>query len=682
MELDFSKKDYVLLEGDVIDRLKDLDDNSVDCVITSPPYFNLRDYHAEGQIGMEKTPEEYVEKMVDVFREVKRVLKDTGTVWLNIGDSYCNSNGFARLTNEYKRKGREGAAANDRNLDALHEAGYKDKDMIGIPWMLAFALRNDGWYLRQDIIWCLSEFTTLYVKDDFGRVRPMSIRELFTKDYTLFKLWNGSEWVGVTNIRKTEDPRDKIELIMGNGEAIGTTLNHQFILEDGTVVEAKDLKVGDVLMRCDLPDERSNYPFKIDPELLWLCGLYLACGERVKGRYEFHINVEQERLVDRIDSIMRTYGGGMECLDNHDKIIVKIDSDMVADVISTATWGNSSSEKCLFYGCWNLSNGELRQLMTGYFQGIGYSGVDYDGIKIPYDPKNHYWRMNLRSLAARLGAYITVKWIKKNENDKFFSPLMVWHRRKMFDADNDDCKLVRIRDCSAENFYDVSVGDDKHIYTLASGIMTHNCKPNPLPESVLDRCTKAHEYIFLLSKSKKYFFDYEAIEEEATGYDGRKDTMLKGSPKYDNAEVFAGQKPQSMAARGHERWKFKAVKPEMKNIQDMGRTIHSFHKNRAMGGTDDVYAVRRKRDVWNVPTKSFPGAHFATFPEKLVEPCVLAGCPEGGVVLDIFNGAATTGMVALRHGRKYVGIELNPEYVEISRKRIDDEFYNPEYLFN
>lgn len=311
MEFDFANKDYVVYEGDALQWLRKFDGCSVDCIVTSPPYYQLRDYQMDGQLGLERTPEEYVAKMTEVFREARRVLKDEGTLWLNIGDTYCNSNS---QSDGSKRK---------------------DKDMIGIPWMLAMSLRDDGWYLRQDIIWA---------------------------------------------------------------------------------------------------------------------------------------------------------------------------------------------------------------------------------------------------------------------------------------------------------------------------------KPNPLPESVCDRCTKSHEYIFLMSKSPKYHFDYEAIEEIATGYDGRKDTMLKGSRKYDNAMIFAGQKPQSMAARGHERWKFKEMDGE-------------------------TQPVRRRRDVWEIPTKSYSGAHFATFPEKLVEPCILAGCPRGGVVLDMFNGAATTGVVALREGRKYVGIELNSEYVELSKQRIDGEFYNSEWLF-
>ena len=668
MELDFSEKNYNILQGDVLERLKDLDDDSVDCVVTSPPYFNLRDYHAEGQIGMEKTPEEYVQKMVDVFREVRRVLKDTGTVWLNIGDSYCNSNGFARLTNEYKRKGREGAAANDRNLDALHEAGYKDKDLIGIPWMLAFALRNDGWYLRQDIIWCLSEYTMLYVRENTGYIRQMSIRELASRTFTDYSLWNGKEWTAVTNIRKSDDPGKKIELIMGNGESIGTTLNHRWILKDGTEVEAKDLKEGDVLKKSYLPDEQSRYPFRMDRELLWMSGVYMACGDRRKNEIAFTMRPWQRMQMDNIERIVQGYGGKVEYEDTDNNVIVYVDCGIVRNAIDKTVWGNNACEKHLMYDCWGLSNKELAELMVGYFNGIGCAGPaslnGYSSVKIPYEAKNNGWRTNLRSLAARLGAVVTVKWEKRNENDKYYFPVMMWRLLDDLNFD-DDCTIARIRDCSAENFYDITVDCDEHMYCLESGIMTHNCKPNPLPESVSDRCTKAHEYIFLLSKSKQYYFDYEAIEEEATGYDGRKDTMLKGSPKYENAEIFAGQRPQTMAARGHQRWKFK------ESDAPAGKLIAE---------EDKKMPVRRKRDVWVVPTKSFSGAHFATFPEKLIEPCILAGCPEGGVVLDIFNGAATTGMVSLKNGRKYVGIEINPEYVKLSKDRLDEDFYNPNWI--
>ena len=142
-----------VLTGDALVQLKTLPDGCANTCVTSPPYYGLRDYGVDGQIGLEETPEQYISKLVEVFREVRRVLRDDGTCWVNIGDSYCNTNGYARAQPEFQRQGRNDAPANDRDLTQLHEAGFKTKDLIGIPWMLAFALRADGWYLRQDIIW-------------------------------------------------------------------------------------------------------------------------------------------------------------------------------------------------------------------------------------------------------------------------------------------------------------------------------------------------------------------------------------------------------------------------------------------------------------------------------------------------------------------------------------------------
>ena len=141
-----------LITGDCIESMKKMPAQCVNTCVTSPPYFGLRDYGMEGQIGLEDTPDAFVTRLVEVFREVKRVLRDDGTLWLNLGDSYCNTNGYARAQPEFQRKGRNDAPANDRNLDALHNAGFKTKDLIGIPWRVAFALQADGWYLRQDII--------------------------------------------------------------------------------------------------------------------------------------------------------------------------------------------------------------------------------------------------------------------------------------------------------------------------------------------------------------------------------------------------------------------------------------------------------------------------------------------------------------------------------------------------
>lgn len=147
---------HKILLGDVLDGLKTLPDMSVHCVVTSPPYYGLRDYGNEKQIGLEDTPEEYISKMVDVFREVWRVLRDDGTVWLNIGDSY-NGSGKGRNADglSYLEGGKQATSLGTikGKLNKTSCSTLKPKDLIGIPWMLAFALRAEGWYLRQDIIY-------------------------------------------------------------------------------------------------------------------------------------------------------------------------------------------------------------------------------------------------------------------------------------------------------------------------------------------------------------------------------------------------------------------------------------------------------------------------------------------------------------------------------------------------
>tara|TARA_R100001082_G_scaffold1404_3_gene1229 strand:+ start:23259 stop:24338 length:1080 start_codon:yes stop_codon:yes gene_type:complete len=166
---------------------------------------------------------------------------------------------------------------------------------------------------------------------------------------------------------------------------------------------------------------------------------------------------------------------------------------------------------------------------------------------------------------------------------------------------------------------------------LRQDIIWH--KPNPMPESVRDRCTKAHEYIFLLSKSPKYYFDNEAIKE-----DSKTEGSVHVHKEGNKAEEYVKQGLVTRPAKTY-------VTP----------------------------AKRNKRSVWTVTTKPFKGAHFATFPMDLIEPCVLAGCPENGTVLDPFGGSGTTGIVANSHNRKAVLIELNTEYIEIARKRIEEQ---------
>lgn len=294
---------FDLIQGECRKVLQSMEANSVNTCVTSPPYYGLRDYGVDGQIGLEQTPEEYVTAMVDVFREVHRVLRDDGTLWLNIGDSYYNyrpGKGQSLPKQSVSATKQDLPDSCPRRGNKLE--GLKEKDLIGIPWMLAFALRADGWHLRQDIIWN---------------------------------------------------------------------------------------------------------------------------------------------------------------------------------------------------------------------------------------------------------------------------------------------------------------------------------KPNPMPESVKDRCTKAHEYIFLLTKKPKYYFDADAIKEPA---------IYAGDNRGARKDSRRGTKMNSMSG----------VTGEFKN----------------------------KRSVWTVTTKPYKGAHFATFPKDLIEPCIRAGAPEGGTVLDPFAGSGTTLAVALENNRRAVGIELNPEYVKLAFARL------------
>ena len=146
-----------ILHGDCRAILPTLADCSVQCCVTSPPYYGLRDYGVDGQIGLEATPDEYVAEMVAVFREVRRVLRDDGTLWLNIGDSYHNlrthMGGGAPTNTVHRGTARDGTEGFGRTNRSHRLPGIKDKDLIGVPWMLAFALRADGWFLRSDIIW-------------------------------------------------------------------------------------------------------------------------------------------------------------------------------------------------------------------------------------------------------------------------------------------------------------------------------------------------------------------------------------------------------------------------------------------------------------------------------------------------------------------------------------------------
>lgn len=324
-----------IIQGDAYEVMSRMDRGSIQCCVTSPPYWGLRDYGVDGQIGLEETPEEYVETVRMIFREVRRLLRDDGTLWLNMGDCYAGGEGGTRDAQRWPKQSRN----DHRTTHSRKHAGLKHKNIVGIPWRVAFALQGDGWYLRSDII---------------------------------------------------------------------------------------------------------------------------------------------------------------------------------------------------------------------------------------------------------------------------------WH------------------------------------------------KPNPMPESMKDRPTKSHEYIFLLTKAARYYYDADAIKEPSSS-----DSHARYARGRSNDHKWAdGGLGNQTIAKSFEHMRKPGVTPKAAASGSGIKNNESFS-----AAVKDVVEDRNKRTVWTVPTYPYPGAHFATFPPNLIRPCILAGCPQGGTVLDPFAGSGTTGMVAEEAGRNSILIELNPEYCEMAKRR-------------
>lgn len=489
-----------IITGDCRDVLQTMPDESVDCVVTSPPYFGLRDYGVSGQIGLEPTPTEYVSELVGVFREVRRVLRKDGTLWLNLGDSYAGSWGAQG------RQGRSGEMASRRVADvreksklsaaqiaahphkasgtgSIREAGLKPKDLIGIPWAVATALRNPyytGKIARErDRVWLAAMI------DGEGTI------------------------CGFHHIR-ADDGRPR------TGVHVTITNSSKALLDEAARI---------------WPTSRSEHDVPGDGHL----------GKRVTWRWIVH-GIENKTLILR---------------ELYPYLIQKKRQAMVA---------------------YNLL------LLMAEAKRLGHS-PQRDAIR---DKRKVL--TDLLSALNRCAPVDMPSWLI--EPPSVFEP--GWFLRQ-----------------------DI-------IWS----------KPNPMPESVRDRCTKAHEYLFLLSKSERYFFDADAIAEPATS-------------DHASGNGFAGRQggaehlPMSGGAGSREEWK--------------------------PGGK------RNRRSVWAVATQPFKEAHFATFPPALIEPCILAGCPVGGTVLDPFGGAGTTALVADRAGRNAILIELSPAYAEIAKRRLQDD---------
>lgn len=454
-----------VLVGDCLASLSTLSDQSVHTCVTSPPYFGLRDYGVDGQIGLEDTPEAFVARLVEVFREVRRVLRYDGTLFLNLGDSYAATT-----------KGSSGAGKNATNKGTLLTdrswrvpPGLKPKDLIGIPWRVAFALQQP--------------YYTGAVADERDRVWLAAMLDaegcITASEYTTGDRTKSNIYIGITNA--------SVPVIEKCGRVFPQAKEN---------VYQKSGVVNRTVFRWDVE--------RMDQKALFLREIYPYLVAKRKQAILGYTFIEMQR-------------------------------------------GLPSKKK-------------------------GY---------LPEQQEKRSWLVKALSTLNKGGNVDLPDWAV--EPPSLFEP----------------------------GFY------------LRQDIIWS--KPNPMPESVRDRCTKAHEYVFLLSKAPRYYFDSEAIKEPASG-----------------RETYFGSDRYSKGSGRNDAGKYNPTRCETRN----------------------------RRSVWTVTTKPFKGAHFATFPPDLIEPCILAGCPVGGTVLDPFGGSGTTAGVALKHGRNAILCELNPEYAALVPERV------------
>lgn len=665
--------EHVLLDGKV--RLIQanalsipLEDGSVNCCVTSPPYWGLRNYLGdEDQLGQEKTPDEYVANMVAVFREVRRVLRADGTLWLNIGDSYAAQRGGTHMPaetlaggkngktdeGECVNRGRSDGYSPSRNASAI---GLKHKDLVGIPWMVAFALRADGWYLRQDIIWCLSGGTWVYARTQKGDM-PIMVRDLARLRAGTAQLWNGEKWTRLLGMSKSKRRGTELEIVLRSGERISCTPTHKFPTSRG-LLEAADIRAGDKLTSCRLPEPSNPKSSVIDDDAAWLAGLYVAEGSMSGDTIQISGHSKEVSRWVRLCAIAAKYGGSCTRSVEGNSMDLRLYGKVLVAIISELVTGHTAKNKRFAPVVWRHSDSFVGAMLSGYLSGDGCYSQERWRLGFT---RNYNLERDLRTACARLGYTITLNPSTVAYKGKRF-PIFkgeIRETRSGHHNEKDRNEVMEIRKARCREVYDLGVEDEPHVFALASGVLTHNSKSNPMPESVTDRCTKAHEYLFLLSKSPRYYYDQDAIKEPSVSGDLRK--------PYAPGQVDA-------RGNGHDRGGGTFRKTDKQSMVGK-RTYTGFNDRWDAREETDPLKFRNKRDVWSVATHPYKEAHFATFPPKLIEPCVLAGCPENGLVLDPFGGSGTTARVCVDNNRRAVLLDINYKeeegsYLEMAKRRI------------
>jgi hypothetical protein len=542
-------------------------------------------------LGHEPTPELYVKHLVLIGKEIKRVLRDDGTFWLNLGDSYWGSGNSSGHTSETKNLGRntfDYGAVPRYSLSQKKHSYLKPKDLCMIPFEVARALQKDGWYLRRDIIWCLSGGTHLYVKTQKG-IGVSTIKDLYRLKPETVELWNGEKWTKLLGVSKSKRTGEEIELVLRSGERIGCTKSHQWTTNRG-LLKAGEIKKGDCLVNTILPSPQiSSDTTILNEAVAYFIGLYLAEGSRSGDTIQISGHKDEISRVDRLRKIIFPYGGSLTYTEKGNKLDIRIYGKIINSLIDTFISGKTAKDKCLNPVCWRYSNNFLYNILMGYLEGNGSFDEKNNRYRLGF-ARNYNLERDLRVLAARLGFSLTLHpKFSKYQNGK--RPAFKGEIRFEISGhlnNRNRNEIIEIRKSRAREFYDIGVKDEPHLFALASGILSHNSKPNPMPESVLDRPSTSHEYIFMFSKSRKYFYDSYAVRENIASNFSDAKKMIEQQDRIGGKTLDNDDKAN------------KANKAT------------NIGKKRGVG---NIFLGRNKRSVWEVSSVPFSGAHFACVDE-------------------------------------------------------------------
>lgn len=739
--MDCKRGTHQLLIGDVFQVLPTLKPRSVHQIITSPPYWNLRDYgtaaweggdpecdhrparllegrnedrqmlgqsyatnqsqiiayhkrsecercgatKTDAQLGSEPTPELFVENLVKVFRLCRDVLRDDGTLWLNIGDSFAQGktgrdDGGRTELDGYDRK----APGVSKRRD-IPPAGNQAGDLLLMPHRVAMALQADGWVLRQTIVWCLSGGTWIYARTAKGDA-PAMLKDLVRLDPATVQLWNGERWTRVVSWTRNDKDRGRkregyLELELRSGERIGCTAEHHWPTGRG-LLQAKDLRVGDVIPTCKLPEPEGSKRLCVDEAALgWAVGFYLAEGCRFDKGIRLSVHRSETREFERFRTIAEELDGSAqfrETLGNG--AVIDVYSKPLAELIAQYVSGSDCRNKRLTRKAWMRSNAFLSAVIEGYLDGDGHRDEPNNRWRIGFG-LNDGLAVDLRTACARLGYVCRLRRTVHQCQTGFFKGWRGEIRATKPSHHNakDNGEIVAIRKSRAREYWDVEVADEPHLFALASGVLTHNCKRSPMPESVVsgwrwERCrVKNPDFREAKYEGKGNQQDARSASERiklaaatarANGLDHEGDmsvTALKYLPcpgcdrcKPNNGWILrkSNWRPTSafeyvfMFAKGMDYFcdgdgamEQATAKPPGNKPGKLSKTSQTeggsgVAKRRAIGlqegQINQAVETRNPRNVWELSNEPEKEKHFAAFPSELVRRCLVAGTSPAG----------------------------------------------------